>query len=222
MQGVQVSEVMSRDIAPIPAEASLNEVVRHFQGERFHACPMVDQEGSLSGIVSLGDIDTALQEKESSHIKASDIATISVITVFEDEPMWSALEKMAPKDLSTLPVVDRSDPKRLLGIIRRRDIVRAYRVATLRKMDIRARIAHAKLVSRSGAHFLEIVVSRNSKAIGKRIMEIDLPGNCILVSVIRNERMEIPRGRTKLKEGDRLTVFVERESGDDIRKLFDP
>lgn len=222
MEGVRVSEVMSQEVFPVDEEMPLNRLVEHFQGERFHACPVVDKAGLLTGIVSLGDIDTALQKEDQDKLRAADLAAKVVITVFEDEPMWSALDKMAPRDLSTLPVVDRSDPRRLIGIIRRRDIVRAYRRSTLQRMDIEARIAQAKLVGRSGAHFIEVGVSRNSRAMGKKLSDLSLPSSCILVSVVRGERVEIPRGGTRLREGDKLTIFVESERDEEIRRLFDP
>jgi len=45
----------------------------------------------------------------------------------------TALERITAKDFSILPVVSSHDPKRLLGILTRRDIMAAYNKAVIKK-----------------------------------------------------------------------------------------
>ena len=45
----------------------------------------------------------------------------------------TVLRRMGPRDISRLPVVSRDDPRRLLGVIRRNDLVRAYNLALVRR-----------------------------------------------------------------------------------------
>ena len=48
----------------------------------------------------------------------------------------------------------------------------------------------------------------------RTVMEIDLPDNCLLVAVDRGRKEFIPKGKTCLMAGDKLTVMAdERDAG---------
>jgi CIC family chloride channel protein len=70
-------------------------------------------------------------------IVARDIATRGVITVYPDDSLFTAFERIAAKDYSTLPVVSRENPNRLLGVVTRRDILGAYNNAVIKKPLLR-------------------------------------------------------------------------------------
>ena len=60
----------------------------------------------------------------------------------------------------------------------------------------------------------EFVVMGGSALEGRKVMEIDWPKNCLLVAVEREGKEMIPRGKTRLQAGDRLTVMTdERDAG---------
>ncbi|MCP8309774.1 MAG: CBS domain-containing protein, partial [archaeon] len=50
----------------------------------------------------------------------------NVIVTYPDESLYQAFEKMVGHEIGRLPVVDRSDPKKLIGIITRGDIGSTY------------------------------------------------------------------------------------------------
>jgi CIC family chloride channel protein len=55
-----------------------------------------------------------------------DIMSHSPPTITVDENLASALSKFAVRDLDGMPVVDKHNPKKLLGILRRSDIISFY------------------------------------------------------------------------------------------------
>ncbi|HIX62875.1 MAG TPA: ClC family H(+)/Cl(-) exchange transporter [Candidatus Mediterraneibacter colneyensis] len=60
----------------------------------------------------------------------------------------------------------------------------------------------------------EFVIMGGSVLEGRTVMEINWPNNCLLIALEREGRELIPRGRTKLQAGDRLTVMTdERDAG---------
>lgn len=60
----------------------------------------------------------------------------------------------------------------------------------------------------------EFVIMGGCALEGKKVMEIDWPGNCLLVALERDGKELIPKGKTLLQAGDRLTVITdEREAG---------
>jgi len=46
---------------------------------------------------------------------------------FPDQSLYEALLRVGAQDVGRIPVVDRDDQTRLLGVLRRHDIIRAYR-----------------------------------------------------------------------------------------------
>ena len=60
----------------------------------------------------------------------------------------------------------------------------------------------------------EFVIMGGSALEGRKVMEVDWPKNCLLVAVEREGKEMIPRGKTQLQAGDRLTVMTdERDAG---------
>ena len=60
----------------------------------------------------------------------------------------------------------------------------------------------------------EFIIMSGSVLEGRTIMEITWPSNCLLVALEREGREMIPRGKTKLQAGDKLTVMAdERDAG---------
>jgi CIC family chloride channel protein len=56
-----------------------------------------------------------------------------VQTIALDTNLFEALEAISYKDFAVLPVVSQEDNRKLLGVVSRRDILRAYDKAVLNK-----------------------------------------------------------------------------------------
>ena len=102
--------------------------------------------------------------------------------------------------------------------------VAAYITATLLKSEpiyesLLGRILEGrgeKRGSRAGGQKMlsEFVILGGSALEGQRVMDIDWPDNCLLVSLERDGKERIPRGKTELMAGDKLTVMTdERDAG---------
>jgi CIC family chloride channel protein len=95
---------------------------------------MVDEENNLSGILSFFDYNDAIfDENLFDLIIAKDLATAEVVTVSLNDNLYDALEKISVKDFSILPVVSADNPRKLLGVLSRRDIIGAYEKAVVKK-----------------------------------------------------------------------------------------
>ena len=217
MQSVRISEVMTTNITPVAGSATLRETAQHFQTHRRNAVPVVDHHGALLGMVSLQDLDRALQNEENTELTAAKIATQSLVTVYPEEAMWVALKKMAPRDLGSLPVVDRNNPQELLGVVWRHDIVKAYTLGTMRRQQLQDRVARMQVSYGSDAKFVELEITADA-AVGIPLATLSLPRACVIVSIRRRDRVLIPRGDTALKLGDKVTAFVKAEDEPGLKK----
>ncbi len=59
-----------------------------------------------------------------------------------------------------------------------------------------------------------------AQAIGKRIIELGLPDNCIIATIIRDEKVVMPRGMTKFETGDEVYAVTDSVGEDLLAKLF--
>jgi CIC family chloride channel protein len=62
-------------------------------------------------------------KKGDSSLTAGDMGTREVVAVNEEESIFSALNKITSGDFAILPVVSKDEPRRLVGVISRRDIM---------------------------------------------------------------------------------------------------
>lgn len=66
----------------------------------------------------------------------------------------------------------------------------------------------------------EIIIKSSSPVCNKSLKEIDIPRDCILVSVIREEEVIIPNGFTVLKEGDHIITVSSQEDQQELKEYF--
>lgn len=125
MKSISVGEVMTRDFTTVPTTMPLEELSNLLRDTGHHGFPVVDKNGRLFGCVTLADIEDPLK-KGSTHLTAGDVATPKPLILFPEQSLHEALQASA-EDYGRIPVVDPHDRTRLLGVLRRHDIVRAYR-----------------------------------------------------------------------------------------------
>lgn len=134
MESVLVKEVMTSNPICVKTDLSVSALPGLFIQTNLHGFPVVDQEGKLYGVVSISDYRRVLKKlKSEDQLTVGEIATQSLVTAYPDENIHVVLKRMAPRDLSRIPVVSRKDPKKLLGVVRRNDIVKAYELGTIQQ-----------------------------------------------------------------------------------------
>jgi CIC family chloride channel protein len=198
------------------------ELFAIFQETHLYGFPVMENDEDLYGMVTLQDMERALDQEGIMirDLKVGDVATSDPVTVFPDEPIWSAIRKMGPRDLARLPVVSRHAEQKLLGLISRSDILRAYDVGLLKKQQaqhVRERMALRKV---SSVEFVEVRVNPGCACAGKKLAEIKLPQSATVVSVERGGTVLIPDGGTEILPEDQLTIFCRTDLARDIRMKF--
>ena len=222
LEGVLVEEVMSKTATVLP-QTPLEGLEGFFLKGNRNAFPVVDDQGRLVGIVSLTDVRRALETRgDVKNLCVRDIMAKKLVTAHPDESLNAVLGRMAPRDLSRLPVVSREAPDRLLGVVRRNDVVRAYDLGLARRgretPEIPAEIRRAGQVES-----IEIDVVPGSRCAGRSVAEIsaELPKDSLLVSIRRVDGSVVfPHGDTVLHEGDRVLAYARKDRLDELRRCF--
>jgi len=128
LERIRVEEaVHPQPITLIQETMPFGELVRTVSHSGESHLPIVDAAGRMTGIVSINDIRSILFESDVDQvIIAKDVATLSVVTVFRDDTLQQALDKMSAIGVDDLPVVDREKPDVIVAMISKRDIVNYY------------------------------------------------------------------------------------------------
>ncbi len=116
-----------RKIETISESMRFEEILQLILHSNQNNFPVVDGNGYLKGIISLTDIRRAMLEKEIYKLViAKDIAVENVLTVTMEDDLNTALKKMTEADIRELPVISRENPKKVISMLQRKDIIRTY------------------------------------------------------------------------------------------------
>ncbi len=139
-----VRDAMTSQVLTVGPETSLKEVARLLVEHRISGVPVIDSDGRLLGVVSEADFltkDAGSPERRrrplaflSAHEDAAvvnrvrarnagEAMTSPVVSIAPDRPLGEAASRMEKGRINRLPVVEDG---RLIGIVTRADIVRAY------------------------------------------------------------------------------------------------
>ncbi|HEX6306315.1 MAG TPA: chloride channel protein [Anaerolineales bacterium] len=223
MQAVHVAEVMVRQPEPVTVDMPVSLLAGEFLRTGRHGFPVLNTDGTLYGIVSLSDYRRAVAangDELPEELTVRDIATRDLVIAYPDETVDAVLRRMAPRDLSRVPVVDRENPRRLVGVIRRNDIVRAHEIGAMRREEARRRAETHRAVSDQKAEFVDILLIPGAQSVGKTIAELDLPRQAVLVSIRRGQDLVIPHGDTRLQPGDVVTALCEAQCVDQVKSAL--
>jgi len=141
-----IREIMTTEVGTVRVDTPLKEVARRLMDDRISGLPVVDVDGAVVGVISEADLmmkaqgadaihhrrfarlfgegrESALQLAKLSAVTAGEAMTTPAITIGPDRRVSAAAALMVAKRVNRLPVVDDG---RLVGIITRADLVRAY------------------------------------------------------------------------------------------------
>lgn len=126
LQNVSVAEAMvpAEKLLTVSPYQRVSEVLRLIEETGHIGFPVV-REGRLVGVVTFEDVERVpVEEREVKLVR--DIMSRDLIVAYPDETLEEALIKLVEKGIGRLPVVDRNDHKKLLGLLTRSDIMKAH------------------------------------------------------------------------------------------------
>jgi len=210
MQGVTVSEVMTKPAPRIVETATLLELRDALRTYKSRSLCVVDDKGSLSGIVTLTDLQRAYRTDMDEAASVATICSRLPATVAADDKLWTAIKIMGMRDVGQLPVVDRSTGD-LVGLMGRQGVMRAYNIAVERKLQNQQTAQFIRLNALTGGHVFEFHIKPTSPVAGKRIADVHWPQESVVAAIQRGRKQLIPHGDTEIKADDLLTLIADPE-----------
>ncbi|HEX7127260.1 MAG TPA: chloride channel protein [Thermodesulfobacteriota bacterium] len=139
-----VRDVMQANVVVLRADARLADLARSLhsdhasRGQRLY--PVVDGEDRLLGVVTGRDLRAVAEGGSAGEPRnLGDVTRRVPVVAHPDEPLRAVVYRMAERSLTRLPVVDRDDPHRLVGLVTLEHLLRA-RARNLEEESRRERV----------------------------------------------------------------------------------
>jgi CBS domain-containing protein len=117
---------MSPQVVVAKENTNAEQISARLLAGEFNGVPVVDDNGSVVGVVTALDILRASQEgnKKLKTMVARDIMTPNPSVVKQDTPIDEVISIMVQKEIVLVPVVEDDNSKKLVGVVARLDILR--------------------------------------------------------------------------------------------------
>ena len=221
LRRLKVRDVMRTDIDVIARSASVSELERRIVESPHYEFFTVDDEGRLTGVISIDDLRRSLPHlQEAGGVAiAQDLASEVVLSVREDDTLDMAMRQFGKRTYEELPVLPAGEGEVPVGLLNRQDVINAYNREIL-KSDLGGGLSSridTAVTSRTwetvGAHVVAEMPVPPGLA-GRDLASLRLPQRrgVQVILVDRGESSEghrwvAPSRDTVLSAGERMVVF---------------
>ncbi len=123
LSDVRVEDIMTADVSTIPADMKINDLIKKMSDEGHMGYP-ITRDDKLFGIITFDDIHRVKEAEPEETV--GDVCTREVLTVNPQDSVQKAAEILHNRDIGRLIVVNEGELKRIVGIISKTDIIKAY------------------------------------------------------------------------------------------------
>jgi H+/Cl- antiporter ClcA len=127
LQALLVRDVMTTEVLTVDPQMAARELYRKLpeggDGRRQRLYPVLDERGALAGVLAWSDV--LLAQQSDSDATALALAHEALVAR-PDETLRDAADRMVASGHGVLPVLDRDDPGRLLGLVSQFDLLKAH------------------------------------------------------------------------------------------------
>ncbi len=135
MKSIKVGRVMREDVNFISEDANVDQLLQIFsmaQGGFYF--PVIDSMGRMTGIISLQDVKALLHDTElRRNATVGKICARNVVFLTPDDNLYTAMSIFDRKGFEEIPVVESTDFRWVMGMIKRRDAMNAYHQEVIKR-----------------------------------------------------------------------------------------
>jgi CIC family chloride channel protein len=213
------ADAMSEEVPSVAAALSLDALANRARQDRSRSWIVLDGQDRLCGMVSVTDLERAIVEGDLEDRTVANIMTKALITCRPEETLRSAFQRFAERDVYQIPVVDPQEPGRVLGVLRRTELMWAYKELS----QEHHRLLHHRDALPTHARYdsvqveLQVPAGENDVR-GRRVRDVRVPEHALIALLRRGDRVVVPRGFTTIESGDVLTLITTRQHEHELRE----
>jgi CBS domain-containing protein len=127
---VKVADFATRDVIAFAATDTVAHLRTWFDsgapGSRHHGFPVVSESGQLLGVVTRHEVVDASANSEAASQRVEQLLKRAPAVIFDDSSLREAADLMVSSSIGRLPVVSKSAPHQVIGILTRSDLLAAH------------------------------------------------------------------------------------------------
>jgi len=213
-----VADAMSEEFETVPPDLSLEALGDKARLGKIRSWLVMEPEEGLMGIVTETDLEAAIVTGRAGEARVRDVMTTALTTCTPAETLRTAFRRFGDRAVYQIPVVEPDDPRQVAGVLRRNELLWAFKELS----DEHQRLLHKTGVEVTPRHGesvqMEIQIKEGQEDLCfRRIREITLPRNTLIVLMRRGERAVVPKGDTRVEPGDVLVLLTTRDEEEDLR-----
>jgi H+/Cl- antiporter ClcA len=203
-----VRDLMTTNPPALSPTTTLGEAAEAVRASGEEA-PIIDPRGELIGLLGPHDVEVALLATgRETPVLAWTRHEFPTLVPYQT--IAQALDEPGIESVAAVPVVDPRDSKRLVGVLRRAQVLEALGLAASGRGSERPSPP-------AGLPVLELTIADGSPWAGKRLRELRLPREAYLAFLQRGEVRLPVRGDSLLRVGDVLVGFAPATVGETLR-----
>ena len=135
LSSITAAQVMKKDAVLIPEETPLPKLLNEMMESTHSTFYTVDLNNNLSGVITESEMRPIITEYE--HIRevlvAGDIASHNIFTIYESDDLDHVMRLFESKDADEIPVVEPGNNLKVIGSVRRQDVIAVYNKENLKQ-----------------------------------------------------------------------------------------
>ena len=127
LKSIETSQVMHKDFISLQESDTFATLMKLVSKHKKHYYPVLNNKGKLTGIVTFRIIQKiAVKEELKDLLVMKDIMSTNLTTLSSNDNLSDVLHIFSIKDFEVLPVVDKKDKNKIIGMLYQRDIIDQY------------------------------------------------------------------------------------------------
>jgi CIC family chloride channel protein len=213
-----VVDAMRENFDTVSPDLPLDKLAEMARIRRTRSWPVVDSAGELVGIVAGTDLELALVSGDERPSTVGDIMSTSVVTLRPSDTLREAFRRFAERDIQLIPVVEDPDGLRLAGVLRRHEMVWAYKTVSDEHQQLLDTVRGKRPGELEDVIQIDVGVGRNERRLANLLLrDIRLPPEVLVTLVRREGRLFVPQGKTRVRAGDVLLLMTTSEHESELR-----
>jgi len=127
MKSLKVGQAVSEDVDFISEKANIDQLLAIFRQAHSFYFPVIDDTGRMTGIISMQDVKMILHDdKQRQEALVGNICSRDVMVLTLEDNLHTAMTLFDMKGIEEVPVVETTDNRWVVGMLKRRDVVALY------------------------------------------------------------------------------------------------
>jgi coenzyme F420 hydrogenase subunit beta len=122
LANIKIEKIMAKDITTVPEDMTVSQFLNYVAKHHHISYPMVDEKGEPAGWVTLEEASSVPKTKRDEML-VGQIARRKLVAAYPDETALDAFKRMSENETGRILVFDRENPKKLLGIVTKTDLM---------------------------------------------------------------------------------------------------